>query len=135
MTDAPLHATISLRGVILAESGEVLAVRRASDGGWELPGGRLGAREDPVAALRREIDEETGLDAAVEEPLHTVSWRNDADNGRFAVYYQCTARKREISLSDEHTAAEWLSPDEVARWLSDPQTRAVRRATASISTQ
>lgn len=128
MTESPLHATISLRGVVLAPDDELLVVRRSSDGGWELPGGRLGAHEDAVPGLRREISEETGLDITVKEPVHTVSWRNDADRGRFGVYYNCTTNSKHVSLSEEHTSHEWTTPAEATTRLSDPQARAVERA-------
>ncbi len=40
---------------------------------WTLPGGGLDHGEDPRAALIREIDEETGLDATVGETAHVYS--------------------------------------------------------------
>ncbi|KPN29304.1 nucleoside triphosphate pyrophosphohydrolase [Halolamina pelagica] len=114
---------------------ELLLVRRASDSGWELPGGRLEPGENPVPGLRREIDEETGLDVAVDEPVHTVAWRNDAGRDRFGVYYCCSTTDREVSLSAEHTTAEWTRPGVARRRLSDPQARGVERVMErSVST-
>ena len=130
MTDAPLRATISLRGVVLGPDGELLLVRRASDDGWELPGGRLEPHEDAVPGLTREIDEETSLDVGIDEPIHTVAWRNDADRGRFAVYYRCTTNSKQVSLSEEHTDHEWVTTTDATARLSDPQARAVERATS-----
>lgn len=127
MTDNPLRATISLRGVITNPEDELLLVRRVSDGEWELPGGRLEPDEDPVPGLRREIDEETGLDVAVDEPVHTVAWRNDDGRNRFGVYYCCSTMDRDVSLSEEHTRAEWTRPPVARRRLSDPQARGVER--------
>lgn len=127
MTEEPLRATVSLRGVLYAD-GDVLVVRRASDGGWELPGGRLGAEEDAVDGVRREIEEETGIRAAVGRPVHATAWRNDDDRGRFGVYYLCDADGRAVSLSHEHTDHEWLSPAEATDRLSDVQGEAVARA-------
>lgn len=132
MTDSPLRATISLRGVVLGPDDELLVVRRESDGEWELPGGRLERNEDPLPGLRREISEETNLAVDVEEPVHTVAWRNDDDRGRFAVYYCCTTDGGEIALSPEHTDHEWATPSGATARLSDPQSRAVERATSLL---
>ncbi|MBV9729828.1 MAG: NUDIX domain-containing protein, partial [Pseudonocardiales bacterium] len=41
--------------------GEVLLVRRADDGYWELPGGRIEIGESASAAVIREVAEETGV--------------------------------------------------------------------------
>ena len=53
--------------------GKVLVARRAGDqhlgGTWEFPGGKVEAGEEPEAAARRELQEETGLNAGGLEPL------------------------------------------------------------------
>ncbi|MFB6191734.1 MAG: NUDIX domain-containing protein [Haloarculaceae archaeon] len=128
MTEEPLRATVSQRGVVFAPNGDVLLVRRGTDGGWELPGGRLGAEEEAPAGVRREIAEETGLEPTVGRPIHATAWRNDADRGRFAVYYCCRVAGRSVSLSDEHVGHEWVSPVEARERLSEPQGTAVGRA-------
>lgn len=54
---------------LIERDGEVLLGRRRYDPGagcWGLPGGFLDEGEDPLAGLRREVREETGLDV---EPL------------------------------------------------------------------
>jgi len=142
VTDDHLEATISLRGVLFSPDGEILLVRRASDGGWELPGGRLGTHEDAREGVHREIEEETGLDADIRRPVHAASWRNETDRGRFAVYYRCDVPEREhsdpevaangglesITLSQEHVDYAWLDPEPAAERLTDVQTRAVTEA-------
>ncbi len=49
----------------LGRPGTLLAARRTEParlaGGWELPGGKVEAGEDPVEALHREIAEELGV--------------------------------------------------------------------------
>lgn len=129
MTDVPLRATISLRGVIGNARGEALVVRRATDGGWELPGGRLDRDEDAVDGLEREIEEETALDVDVGAPVHTNAWRNGDDRGRFAVYYFCSTAERAVSLSAEHDEYAWDGPTAAIERLSETQARAVERAT------
>ncbi len=128
MTEEPLRATVSLRGVVFGPRDEVLVVRRTSDGGWELPGGRLDAHEDTDDGVKREIAEETGLDVPVGRPVHVISWRNDDDKGRVGVYYRCESSERTVSLSEEHTDHEWLSPPVAADRLSEVQGTAVDRA-------
>ncbi|WP_435065534.1 NUDIX hydrolase [Halobaculum sp. EA56] len=129
MTDKPLQATVTQRGVVFAPTDEVVIVRRATDGGWELPGGRIDRDERAVAAVRREIAEETALDPEVVAPVDTLVWHNDAGNGRFAVYYYCRVSDRDVSLSPEHEAYAWGPPTEVCERLSDPQAEAVAAAT------
>jgi 8-oxo-dGTP pyrophosphatase MutT (NUDIX family) len=134
MTETHLHATISLRGVLFTASDDVLLLKRTTDGEWELPGGRLNAGEDALTGLRRELDEETGLDPEVDRPVHTTAWQNDEDSGRFAAYYRCYAARRAVELSGEHTDHAWLSPPRARERLSDTQRRALERAMAGRET-
>lgn len=127
MTDDPHRATISLRGVLVGPDGDVLVVKRASDNGWELPGGRLETDEDPRAGLARELHEETGLEPTIKDPVSTVSWRNEAGRGRFAVYFHCHTSITAVSLSAEHVDADWVPPSVAHERLSDPQGTAVDR--------
>ena len=56
--------TASVAGIITNEKGEILLLNHVFRpvSGWGLPGGFLEFGEQPEAALRREITEETGLD-------------------------------------------------------------------------
>ena len=128
MTDEPLRATVTQRGVVFAPDDEILIVRRATDGEWELPGGRVDRNETATAGLRRELIEETALDPTIVTPVHTLVWQNEAGNGRFAVYYYCRTSQRSVSLSSEHDAYQWNPVDEVRSQLSDPQQTAVDEA-------
>lgn len=59
--------------VVTNLSGDVLLVRHSYGSKvWALPGGGLGAGEDPEAGLRREISEEVGLTLGAVKPLGTV---------------------------------------------------------------
>ncbi|MUW13792.1 NUDIX domain-containing protein [Halorubrum sp. CBA1125] len=128
MTETPLRATITQRGVVVTPDEHVLVVKRATDGGWELPGGRLDRGEDAVDGLVRELREETSLEPEVVDPVHTVAWVNDEGNGRFAAYYYCRGPHRRVSLSAEHDDADWRPIAAVGSRLSDPQTAAVEAA-------
>ena len=130
MDDEFLRATISLRAVVSRQDGAVLLVRRSSDEGWELPGGRIHRDEAVVDCLRREIDEEVGLAVTINGPISAVSWHNEAGEDRFAVYYHCTTGESAVRLSEEHTDAKWVADTTAIERLSDPQSTAVERAVA-----
>jgi len=128
MDEPFLEATISIRGVVREPDAGVLVLRRASDGGWELPGGRIHRAESVTDCLRREIEEEAGLRVSVETPVHAVPWENTDGDDRFAVYYRCRTTSTDVQLSEEHTEATWVDESAVGERLSEPQTKATRRA-------
>lgn len=110
MTDTPLQATISQKAVLYGPEDEILLLLQ-DEGPWELPGGRIGAGEDPETGLRREVYEETGLLVDVERPVHTSAWRNDRGQDRYAVIYRCRVDSREVRLSSEHVHWRWIPPE------------------------
>lgn len=50
----------------MRDDGRVLAIQRADNGNWELPGGILEIQESPEAGACREVLEETGIEVSVE---------------------------------------------------------------------
>lgn len=71
MTDPNLRPAV--RGLLIDPSDRVLLVHfeveRTGWIGWILPGGGIEAGEDPIAALKRELHEETGLEDAFVGPV------------------------------------------------------------------
>lgn len=127
MTENLIHATVSQWGVVF-DAGDVLVVRRTSDGAWELPGGRIAVGEDARSALVRELVEETSLQPTVITPVHTFTWRNETGQDRFAVCYYCEAHTNTVSLSGEHTSYKWVRPSDAREWLDEPQSTAINKA-------
>ena len=73
-------------------SGRVLLVRRADDGNWELPGGRVEVGETMSAAVRREVFEEAGITIALtgvsgiySDPAHIVVYPVEGARQQVAV--------------------------------------------------
>lgn len=59
---ALLHpVAFGVTGAVSDDRGRVLLVRHRYQRGWHLPGGGVGRREEPSAAVLRELAEEVGL--------------------------------------------------------------------------
>ena len=79
----------------------------------DLPGGRMRFGESPVAALRREVAEETGLVIEVGAPLQT--WHYVKEQFQLiGINYLCTYQAGEVVLSDEHERFAWLTEREMS---------------------
>ena len=80
---------------------------------WEFPGGRLEFGESPMQALKREINEETGLE--VEKLILLNAWNSFKDECTeiIGLTYICTANGDNVMLSKEHTDYEWVTYEEM----------------------
>ena len=69
---------VEVVAAVIERGGRYLITRRLEGthlaGRWEFPGGKLLPGEKPEEALRRELKEELGVEAAVGEPIETVDW-------------------------------------------------------------
>lgn len=90
---------------------------RAHPGKWGFPGGRLQPGEAPLAALRREVLEETGLAVTTGQPCAISEWR-PVIHGRqtqvVAVFVNCVSETSDVRLSGEHSNYMWVDPRERA---------------------
>lgn len=122
---AQVKFTVSAAGIITNESGQVLLLNHVLRpvSGWGVPGGFLNFGEQPEAAFRREIREETGLD------LSEVS------------IYRCRTLRRHIEiifiakgigearvLSREIIELRWFDVDEIPSEMSLDQQFMIRKA-------
>ncbi|WP_405459550.1 NUDIX domain-containing protein [Streptomyces sp. NBC_00101] len=114
-TTPPLHS-VSVAGVVVREDGRLLAIRRADNGTWELPGGILELDETPEAGVAREVLEETGIHVEIDEL--TGVYKN-MTRGIVALVFRCKLSGGTERTSSETTAVSWLTPDEVTDRMSE----------------
>ena len=95
---------VSVKGVLGWDDQVVLLRNERNE--WELPGGRLESGDASLSdTLQRELHEELGVDAVVEQLLDT--WIYEPVPGRRVVIvtYRCEAeRPARLHHSDEHSA-------------------------------
>lgn len=108
---------IRVVGAIVERNGAVFAARRNADrsagGLWEFPGGKVEAGESPEVALRRELQEELGVDISV----GLLVDRSLSDVGSVRIELSCYAAEFEgddpVSSSD-HDAMQWVPLTELS---------------------
>ena len=101
--------------IAVLSQNKVLLVRRnraPSAGLWSLPGGKIEGGESPREAARRELKEETGLEADVEGVLDWVAVAASDQTYRLTVFYGRLAGGALKPGGDADTA-EWVHLDEV----------------------
>ena len=104
---------IDVVAAIIMDGSKVLIARRAADqslpGKWEFPGGKIEEDEKPEEALRRELQEEFGVESTVGQHLITVKHRYPKISIRLMAYY-VTVHADPVQSSD-HDRIDWVSKD------------------------
>ena len=102
------------------KTNKVLLLQR-NDGNnvWEIPGGKRENNEDIVDALKREVQEETGL-IINEYKLVYVSpiFENHPVLKPFLnIGYLCFVDNNDVIISNEHLDYKWVCVEELASYL------------------
>lgn len=105
--------------------GELMATLRAPQkkawpGYWENSGGGARWGENPEQAIRRELKEETGIEAKEEEFIHLRTFWNDRIREVMVIFILCKdVPLSEVTLQEEETSdVKWCSLAEYDR-MSD----------------
>ncbi len=124
----PDQVVASASAFITDAQGRVLLHRRADNGYWALPGGRMNPGESIAEACAREVLEETGLRVRVGRLIGVYS---DPREGAIAVYpggllqqfvnlcFACEVIAGELRVSAESTALGFFPPDALPEPLLD----------------
>ena len=75
---------------------------------WSLPGGHIMKGETPYFAAKRELKEETGLEA---KDISICTVKN-GKNGKMYIYF-CDKWSGEVNLNFEHSDYKWVEYDKL----------------------
>ena len=124
--------TIEVVAAIIHRDGAYFATQRGYgefEGMWEFPGGKIEPGESREDALKREIQEELGVDIYIKELLCTTEY--DYPTFHLTMHcYLCSVASGEIELR-EHKSAQWLTAEtlDTVEWLpADREIIAMLRA-------
>ena len=123
---------IEVVAAIIHHDGAYFATQRGYgefEGMWEFPGGKIEPGESREDALKREIQEELGVDIYIKELLCTTEY--DYPTFHLTMHcFLCSVASGEIELR-EHKSAQWLTAEtlDTVEWLpADREIIAMLRA-------
>ena len=107
--------TLGIQGVVIDPEGRMLVVRQSYTSGWMFPGGGVERGETPIAALKREMVEETGVQLTGHLVMHGLFSNHANFPGDYvAVYiaksFEMGPWRPTLEISDR----AFLSADEIA---------------------
>ena len=101
----------SAKAVIYNKEGQILILQRASHmrknpDKWDIPGGHIKEGETPVAGLRREVEEETGLQ--IKDII-------ELGQAKHSTVFQCSVfgDSEKVILDEENQNYRWVKPGDV----------------------
>ena len=113
------HPAVTTDCVIFGFNGErlqVLLIERGIEpfkGRWAFPGGFLKMDETAEEGAKRELKEETGLEDAYIQQLHTFSAPNRDPRERvITIAYYALVKIQEVKGGDDAASARWFPLDE-----------------------
>ena len=113
--DLPRHS-VSVGGAVIREDGRMLAIKRADNGEWVLPGGVVELDEDPRDTVRREVLEETGV--TVELGQLTGVYKN-MRLGVVSLVFRCRPVSGAAQPTAEATEVAWLDGTQVTGRMAE----------------
>ena len=111
---------IDVVAAIIHKDGAYFATQRGYgefEGMWEFPGGKIEPGESRESALKREIQEELGIDITIDKFLCTTDY--DYPSFHLTMHcYLCSVESGMIELR-EHKSARWLTVEllDSVEWL------------------
>jgi 8-oxo-dGTP diphosphatase len=113
---------VSVKGLFFNGENKLMLMHEKS-GYWDLPGGRIQKGENFIAALQREVEEETGLVCKVLEKLPSIVYPaiDLEGRGRIMVFFKVMFDSLEFKPSEECIDIKFFTKDEIKKLKTYPQ--------------
>lgn len=119
--DYPAAPVAAVGGIVIRD-GSVLLVKRAfppRQGEWSLPGGRLELGESLTDGVRREVEEETGLEVEVGPLVEVFDRVHRDETGRIRYHFVivdflCRPCGGALRAGGDAADVRWVAQEEVA---------------------
>jgi 8-oxo-dGTP diphosphatase len=99
---------------IVRKNDQILVLVKPN-GTLDLPGGRVENGEPVKSALKREINEETGLKVKIHGPVEKWSFYKTPDRLIKGITFECAYLDGKVKLCDEHRHYFWAAIDNIKR--------------------
>jgi 8-oxo-dGTP diphosphatase len=113
--DLPRHS-VSAGGAVVRDDGRMLAIKRADNGEWVLPGGIVELDEDPRDTVRREVLEETGVTV---EPGQLTGVYKNMRLGVVSLVFRCRPVSGAAQPTTEASEVAWLDGAQVTGRMAE----------------
>lgn len=126
MSQRIFSQTFCVVGAILELNGKIALVReslksnKADAGKWNQPAGWLDVGEDPIEAVKREVEEETGFSFTPTSLLgiyslvrHDITSERGTPHAIKLIFIGSVDTTHQKSLHDDVSEVRWFSPDDI----------------------
>ena len=133
MTDKVVVQKVVLAAVIFNKEGKVLALQRNTHeevfpNMWELPSGKRERLEDSLKSLKREVQEEAGVDIDIISAFSIFDYQIEKPTeirDTTQINFLAKAKSEEIKISEEHQSFAWLIESDIENYNFSEQTKKV----------
>jgi len=122
--------------VVRDTQGRLLMVKRGEEvtrtGYWSMPAGYVDYGEDVRDAAARELQEETGLEAEIGEPVFVATNYHDPTKVSVCVWFEARVTGGTLEAGDDAVEARFFALDELPELAFDTDERLIERLRSQV---
>lgn len=110
----------SVTAVVRDDTGRLLLIHKTDNDLWALPGGGHDVGESVADTVVREVQEETGIDVAVDnivglytDPRHVMAYDDGEVRQQFSICFRAHPTGGQLRTSSESKEVRWVSPTDL----------------------